>query len=57
MKSFFARIKTLTKETLYLIKKEKAYFLAPLVIFLVLLAFLFYNVAPALITAFVYAGF
>ena len=49
-------MKHLFKESWHLIKKEKAYFLAPLVIMIVLLAVLIYQMGPAALIAFIYAG-
>ncbi len=50
------KFKSLFKETLYLIKKEKAYFIAPIIIFLLFLAVFIYHVGPAVVLTFIYAG-
>lgn len=50
------KIAHLFKETWYLIKKEKAYFLAPLILMVVVLAVLIYQMGPAALIAFIYAG-
>ena len=44
------------KEMFYLIWKFKLYFLAPLFIALVLLAFLVFYLGPSVIISFIYAG-
>ncbi|MDD5196719.1 MAG: DUF5989 family protein [Candidatus Omnitrophota bacterium] len=44
------------KEMLYLIRKYKLYFLAPLLIMLVLLAFLAFYLGPSVVISFIYAG-
>lgn len=44
------------KETFYLIKRHKMYFIAPILIVLGILAFLVYYIGPAVIVSFIYAG-
>ena len=44
------------KEMGYMIKKDKLYFIAPMLILLTLLAFLAYHIGPAVIISFIYAG-
>ena len=44
------------RETLHLVKKHKFYFLLPILIALALLAFLAYQVGPAVAISFIYAG-
>jgi hypothetical protein len=44
------------KEMFYLIKKHKLYFLAPILISLVLLAILAFSIGPNALIAFIYAG-
>ncbi len=44
------------KEMAYMIKKDKLYFIAPLLILLSLLALLVYYIGPAVIVSFIYAG-
>lgn len=50
------KIVMLMKETFYLIKKHKFYFLAPIFITLTLLAILVYTVTPNAMITFIYAG-
>ena len=52
----FRKLKNIVKEMFFLIKKEKAYFLAPILIVIALVAILIYQVGPAVIITFVYAG-
>ena len=44
------------KEMGYLIKKEKMFFIAPLLILLAVIAFLAYHIGPAVVISFIYAG-
>jgi len=44
------------KETLYLIRKHKAYFFAPILIILGIIAILVFYVGPGVIITFMYAG-
>lgn len=44
------------KEMIFLIKRHKMYFLAPIFLVLALLAFLVYYIGPAAIVSFIYAG-
>ena len=50
------KFKSLYRETLHLIKREKVYFLAPLILFLLFLAVFIYQVGPAVVLSFIYAG-
>ncbi|MCK9595252.1 MAG: hypothetical protein PHH68_06515 [Candidatus Omnitrophica bacterium] len=50
------KIGYILKEMFYMIKKNKMYFIAPLLIILALLAFLVYYIGPPVIIAFIYAG-
>ena len=43
-------------EMAHLIKKNKFYFIAPLLVALALLAFLVYYIGPSVIISFIYAG-
>ncbi len=51
------KIAYLIKEMFYLIKKHKLYFLSPLLLMLVVLAFLVFYIGPSVIISFIYAGF
>lgn len=44
------------KEMFYLIRKYKLYFLAPILMVLVLLSFLAFYLGPSVIISFIYAG-
>jgi hypothetical protein len=44
------------KEMLFMLKKHKLYIVAPVFILLALLAILIYQVGPAVIITFIYAG-
>lgn len=46
----------LFKETFFLIRKYKLYFIAPILITLAVLAVLVYYIGPAAIISFIYAG-
>jgi hypothetical protein len=50
------KILYLLKETFYMLKKHRAYFLAPMLIILVLLAVIVFCIGPSAIVAFIYAG-
>lgn len=50
------KIKFIFKEMWYLIKKRKLLFLSPILISLVVLAILVYQIGPAIIISFLYAG-
>ena len=50
------KILYLLKETFFLIKKQKIYFLAPLMILLAVLAILVFYLGPSVIISFIYAG-
>ncbi len=44
------------KETFYMIKRHKLYFIAPIFIVLAILAFLVFYIGPTVIISFIYAG-
>jgi len=44
------------KEMGYMIKKDKLYFIAPLLILLAIIAFMAYHIGPAVVISFIYAG-
>jgi hypothetical protein len=44
------------KEMLYMIKKHKLYFLAPIFIIFVILAVLAFYIGPSVVISFIYAG-
>lgn len=50
------KIAYLMKETVYMIKRHRAYFLAPVLIILALLAAIVFYVGPSVIVSFIYAG-
>ncbi|MDD5561007.1 MAG: DUF5989 family protein [Candidatus Omnitrophica bacterium] len=50
------KILYLLKEMFFLIKKQKIYFLAPLMILLAVLAILVFYLGPSVIISFIYAG-
>jgi hypothetical protein len=50
------KILYLFKEMFYLIRKHKLYFLAPVLVILILLAFLVFYIGPSVIISFIYAG-
>ena len=50
------KIAYLFKETLYLVKKHKMYFLLPILLVLAILAVLAYQLGPGIVTVFIYAG-
>ncbi len=50
------KITYLFKETFHLIKKNKIYFFAPFIIFIIILALLAWYIGPAIIVSFIYAG-
>ncbi len=52
----FKQLGYLTKEIVYLIKKNKFYFLAPLMLMLAVLIFLVFYIGPNVVIAFIYAG-
>ncbi|MBU2062965.1 MAG: hypothetical protein KKF93_01065 [Candidatus Omnitrophica bacterium] len=51
-----AKIWAILKEMVYLIKKQKVYFLAPILFVLAVLAFLVYYIGPSVVISFIYAG-
>jgi len=46
----------IVKEMFYMIKRHKIYFLAPILILLVLLALVIFYIGPSVIITFIYAG-
>jgi len=52
----FRKFQLIFKEIFFLIKKEKIYFLAPILLALLFIAIMVYQVGPAVIVAFIYAG-
>ncbi len=50
------RIKLILKETFWLIRNHKLYFLTPILVVLALIALLIHTVGPAVMMAFLYAG-
>ena len=50
------KIRYIIQELFYLIKKEKLFFIMPIVMALALIAFLCYHIGPAIIVSFIYAG-
>jgi hypothetical protein len=50
------KITYILKETFYLIKKHKIYFLAPIFLLLVLLTAIVFYVGPSVVISFIYAG-
>jgi len=50
------KITYLFKESFYLIKKHKVFFLAPILILMSLLALLVFYIGPSVIISFIYAG-
>jgi len=45
------------RELLYLIREHKYYFLAPILLIMGFIAFLFFHLGPSIVTGFIYAGF
>ena len=50
------KIKYLVKEMIYLIREHRLYFLSPILIFLCLIAILFFHFGPGIMISFIYAG-
>ena len=50
------KILYILRETWYLIRREKLYFLGFLLVMLVLVSFLVYQVTPVTVITFIYAG-
>ncbi|MDD2715282.1 MAG: hypothetical protein PHW04_05245 [Candidatus Wallbacteria bacterium] len=44
------------RETIYMIKKHKLYFISPILILFALLAVLIYTIGPTAVLSFIYAG-
>lgn len=51
-----SKIAYILKEMGYMIKKEKLYFIAPLLFLFALIALLAWHIGPAVIISFIYAG-
>jgi len=45
------------REMMQLIRRNRIWFLAPILLALVILAFIVYSVGPAVVVTFIYAGF
>ncbi len=52
----FRKIKYIFQEMWYMIRKERVYFLAPLLLMLALLAIFVYYIGHSVIVSFIYAG-
>ncbi|HRK06363.1 MAG TPA: DUF5989 family protein [Pseudobdellovibrionaceae bacterium] len=50
------KIKSMLREVGHLIREHKLYFMAPILISLILFAILFFKVGPGIIITFIYAG-
>jgi hypothetical protein len=50
------KLKHILKETLYLIREHKLYFISPLLIFLCILAITFFQLGQSILLAFIYSG-
>ena len=50
------KITYILKEAFYLVKKHKIYFLAPILLLLVLLTLIVFYVGPSVVVSFIYAG-
>ena len=46
----------LLKEMIYMVKKHKIYFLAPILIILAFLAIIIFYIGPSVVISFIYAG-
>lgn len=55
-RTFLNKIAYILKEMCYMIKKDKLYFLAPILIIFALLTIVIYYIGPAAIMSFIYAG-
>jgi hypothetical protein len=53
---FMKKLGCIFKGMTVMIKKHKLYFLAPICLILLLIVFLIYHVAPAVVVSFIYAG-
>ncbi len=56
LKEMAYKVSYISREMFYMIKKQKLYFLLPILVVLALLAFLVYYIGPAVIISFIYAG-
>jgi hypothetical protein len=50
------KIGYILKESFYMIRKHKIYFLAPILIILAILALIVFYIGPSVIISFIYAG-
>lgn len=50
------KLKALLKETLYLIREHKLYFISPILVLLALLAILVFHFGAGVVLTFIYAG-
>jgi len=50
------KILYILREMLYMVRRHKLYFLLPILIVLVLLAFLVFYIGPSAVISFIYAG-
>ena len=56
IREMFDKVSYILKETVFLVKRHKLYFLAPIFFVLAALAFLVYYIGPSVIISFIYAG-
>lgn len=56
LKSMAAKVSYMSGEAAFLIRRHRLYFLAPVLIMLILLAFLVYYIGPTVVMSFIYAG-
>jgi hypothetical protein len=56
LKEMSYKVSYIFKEMFYMIKRQKLFFLIPILAVLALLAFLVYYIGPAVIISFIYAG-
>jgi hypothetical protein len=56
MGEMLRKVRHILKESAYLVRRHKLYFLAPIIFTLALLAFFVYQIGPAIIVSFIYAG-
>lgn len=50
------KIGYILKESFYMVRKHKIYFLAPLLVMLAVLALIAFYIGPSIIISFIYAG-
>ena len=56
LSELFNKVRHIVCESAYLVRRHKLYFLAPVLFILTLLAFFVYQIGPAIIVSFIYAG-